>query len=172
MKTLECLDLFLNLCYKIKKEIIMRAYCARPITGCTYQEVVEYYQGLIEELQAMGFETLFPLCAKSYLRCERDGLKPTGYTQPLSTNHAIKTRDKWMINMSDILYLNLTGAKSVSIGCVMELAWAEEFNCHTIVVMEKENIHQHAFVLECADVVFDTEKEAVNYLDKLIHGDV
>jgi hypothetical protein len=38
--------------------------------------------------------------------------------------------------------------------------------------MEDENIHQHSFVLEAADVIFPTLDEAKMYLEKLILGDL
>jgi hypothetical protein len=55
----------------------------------------------------------------------------------------------------------------VSIGCVMELAWASLLGKYTIVIMEKENIHNHAFILEAADIIFENYYDAIEYLKKL-----
>jgi hypothetical protein len=52
----------------------------------------------------------------------------------------------------------------------MELAWAHDKGKHTIVVLEPGNIHEHAFVLEAADVVFNNEADALLYLKKLSKG--
>lgn len=149
----------------------MRIYLARPITGCTYEEVVAYYKDAVARLKFFGYEVLFPMCGKNYLRTETV-LKAGGYTQPLSTNRAIVGRDRWMVQQSDIVLANLLGSKQVSIGTVSELAWAFDAKKHVIVVMEKDNIHRHAFVLEFADVIFETTEEAFAYLDKLAQGSV
>lgn len=60
----------------------------------------------------------------------------------------------------------------MSIGCICELAVGAEHHKHTIVVMEKDNINRHAFVLELADIVFETTKEAREYIHKLIDGEI
>jgi hypothetical protein len=41
---------------------------------------------------------------------------------------------------------------------------------HAVVALDEQNIHQHAFVLDCADIVFTTEEEALIYLEKLASG--
>jgi hypothetical protein len=75
-----------------------------------------------------------------------------------------------MVTQADIIYANFLGSKAVSIGSVMELAWAYELNKLTVVVMDRKNIHMHAFVLEAADIIFETTKEAMDYLK--IHADI
>jgi nucleoside 2-deoxyribosyltransferase len=137
-------------------------YLAHPISGLSYDQVVDYYRKAKEDL-GLHYDIFCPMTGKGYLRTEIN-FKAVGYNNPVSTNHAIKERDKWMIKTSDIVFIDLTGADRVSIGCCMELAWADMLDKHSIVVMEKENIHRHAFVLECADLVFETYEEAVKYL--------
>jgi nucleoside 2-deoxyribosyltransferase len=109
------------------------------------------------------------MTGKGYLRTELK-LKAHGFDNPISTNHAIVKRDQWMIGQSDIVLVDLTGAERVSIGCMFELAWAMEKGKHTIVIMEKDNIHQHAFVIDSADIVFETPKDAMDYLEDLSDG--
>jgi nucleoside 2-deoxyribosyltransferase len=149
----------------------MKIYCARPITGCTYKEVVDYYEDVISILKEMGYEVLCPMCGKSDLSNESE-FKPHGYTNPLSTNHAITERDRWMTKQSDILLIYLVGATKISIGSVAELAWAHDSGKHTILVMEEGNVHQHAFVLEMADVIYPDLQSALDYLEKLAKGKI
>jgi nucleoside 2-deoxyribosyltransferase len=151
--------------------VLMRVYLARPITGCTYEEVVAYYVETIALLRGFGFEVLFPMCGKNYLRSETV-FKSEGYVQPLSTNRAIVGRDRWMVKQSDIVLANLSGSRQVSIGTVCELAWAFDAGKHVLVVMELGNVHEHAFVLEFADAIFETVDEALAYLGKLAAGSV
>lgn len=145
----------------------MLVYCARQITGCSYDEVVDYYEDTRDILQDMGYEVFVALCGKSYLRNERE-FAATGYKQPLSTDHAIFQRDWWMCRKCDILLVNLLGATTVSIGTVMEMAWAADHGKHVILVMEENNIHNHAFVKEAASVVYNKFEDALDYLKKLI----
>ena len=144
-------------------------YCARPLTGCKYEEIVGYYNRVGSRLNSAGMRVLTPMCAKG---CISDGskVKGQGYKQPTSTNHAIKERDKWMVQNSNVIFVNLIGTTRVSIGSVMELAWADLLGVHAVVVLDEQNIHQHAFVLDCADIVFTTEEEALIYLEKLASG--
>jgi nucleoside 2-deoxyribosyltransferase len=144
----------------------MKIYCGHPITGLSFEAIERYYRQMSEVLRSYGYEVFHPMVGKGYLRLERE-LKPAGYQQPLSTNHAIIERDRWMVMQSDVVYFDFTDATSVSIGCIMELAWAHDHGKHTVVVMGSGNPHYHAFVLEAADVLFETEDEAIVYLGDL-----
>lgn len=145
----------------------MKIYCASPITGKSGKEVVDYYKRTVNKLQGYGYQVLFPMCAKSYLINE-EKFKSTGYDNPLSTDHAIIERDRWMVIQSDVVFVNFYNAKSrISIGSLMELAWAHDHGKHTVTIMQEKNIHRHAFVLESSDVVYTDEKSAFDYLEKL-----
>lgn len=144
----------------------MKIYLARPISGYSYDEVVNYYDSTVSYLKTLGYDVLYPMCGKGYLRNEIK-FKAEGYGQPLSTNRAIVGRDRWMVHQADVVLANLTESQHVSIGTVCELAWAFDNKKHVIIVMEKENIHRHAFVIEFADVIFETSEEALAYLAEL-----
>ena len=149
----------------------MKIYCAHAISGRSAKDVLDYYDNVNKRLTLMGFSVLHPMCAKGYMRNELK-FKAEGYGTPLSSNHAIKERDKWMVTNSDVVYVNLEHTTMASIGCIAELAWGDLLGKHTVVVMEKTNIHRHAFVLEMADVVFETEEEAMVYLKKLVSKEI
>lgn len=144
----------------------MKIYLAHPISGLGFDEVVTYYEDLRGRLTARGYDVLQPMTGKGYLRTEIC-FRGLGDGHPQSTNHAIVERDNWMVHQADVVLVDLTGAKAVSIGCMMELAWSHELRRHTIVVLTEENVHWHAFVLECADIVLASLAEAVEYLTKL-----
>lgn len=145
----------------------MVVYCAGIISGSTGEKVTTYFETTAEKLRGMGFEVLYPMIGKGWARTELE-FKAEGYVHtPVSTNHAIRNRDLWMVRNSDIVYVNLLGAERVSIGCVSEIAWASLLGKHIVVVMEKNNIHQHAFVIENVDIIFNDEDSALSYLQKL-----
>lgn len=142
-------------------------YCVHPINGLSFKDVTDYYTYAVAYLQNCGYDVLYPLVARG--ECNRDmTFRATGSEKvPCATNHAIYERDRWMVQQSDIVFADLTGAKRISIGSVMELAWASYLGKHTVVAMEKTNIHRHAFTLEAADIIFETGAEALTYLQEL-----
>lgn len=149
----------------------MKIYLAGPISGKGYDEVVGLYKQKSTKLENMGYEVFCPMTGKTNLRNELE-FKSNGYTNnPVATNHAIFERDKWMVSSVDLVLADLSNSGDrVSIGTCMELAWAALLGKHTVLVIPKENIHRHAFILEAADTIFETYEEAINYLEILSKG--
>lgn len=148
----------------------MKIYLAGPISGLSYEEVYSYFKTTKDELEKWNYHVLSPMTAKRELRTEFE-FKSHGYEDiPVATNHAIFNRDRWMVKQSDIVYANLTNCgERVSIGTMMELAWAFDNNKHVVVAIQEENIHNHSFVLEAAHVTFKTHKEAIEYLKRITY---
>jgi len=146
----------------------MKIYLAGPISGKGYEEIVGLYEEKSSFLGMYGYEILCPMTGKTHLRNELN-LKAYGLNDhPTSSNHAIFERDRWMISLCDIFLADLTNAGDrISIGTMMELAWASLYNKHSIVVMDRDNIHYHAFVLEASDIVFSHLDPALAYLVEL-----
>lgn len=148
----------------------MKVYCVHPISGMSAEEVFEYYTRTKKALESLGYDVLIPMVGKGYLRTELE-FKAHGYEgQPLSTNHAIFTRDKWMVKQADIIYANFAGVSRTSIGSMFEMAWASDHDKNVVAVMEQDNIHRHAFVLEAASVVFEAEEQAMAYFKVFAEG--
>ena len=145
---------------------MLKIYLARPITGCSFDEVSSYYEETRDILREMGYDPIIAMCGKSYFKDEQN-FKAEGYKQPLSTDHAIFQRDKWMTHQCDVLLANLIGATKVSIGTCFEISWANYLGKHIVLVMEENNIHQHAFVKEAATVIYNNFQDALDYLSKL-----
>jgi len=144
----------------------MKIYLAGSISGLAYDEVIEKIEYRKMRL-GMHFRVFHPMMGKQYLRNETK-FKASGYEDfPPSTNHAIFERDRWMVEQCDIILVDLRDATLVSIGSMMEMAWASLLGKLVVTVMEEDNIHQHAFVLEASDVVFEDVDEALDYINKL-----
>jgi nucleoside 2-deoxyribosyltransferase len=143
----------------------MKLYIAHPITGLTGKEVLDYFNTIKNELSD-NFKVLSPMTAKEHLYND-DVCIPNGYTDPVCKNHAIFERDMWMVKQSDIVLCDFTGATKVSIGCTGEVCVGAALGKHVVVVMDKENIHNHAFILEAADIIYDNLDDAINYLKKI-----
>ena len=145
---------------------IKTIYTVGAISGLSYDECVNQFNKRIDKLKSFGFKVLYPMLAKEYLRNELS-LKAEGYKdRPFSSNHAIVKADFWRVDNSDIVYADFTNAvERVSIGSVSEISRAYAKDKLIIVVMQKENIHRHAFIIEMASIIFETTDEAENYLE-------
>ena len=146
-----------------------KIYTAGPMAGLTYAEIMSRYDNQVKTLKDLGYEVFCPMTGKLHLKDENYDFMGVGKnTCPVTTNKAIKKRDRWMVGQVDIVLVDFTQSNGkVSIGSCMELAWADELKKHTIVVMKDDNVHQHSFIIECADIIFPTIDEAYMYLNCL-----
>lgn len=143
-----------------------KIYLAHPISLNSADDVFNYYDNMVNELNDK-YDVLSPMYGKDYLRTEKN-LRAGGYeNRPISCNHAIFERDTWMVSQCDMLLCDFSDAKVTSIGCTMELAIASWLRKHTIVVMTEDNIHNHAFIREAADIIFDNMDDALVYIKGL-----
>lgn len=149
----------------------MKIYFAHPITGLTPTEVVAYYTDMSETFSNMGVDILQPMVGKTSLIGEKCFTSQGYEGHPCSSNHSILQRDLWMVELSDIVFVDFTHTQKISIGCCMELAVGHWLRKHTIIVLPKENIHTHAFVCEAADVVYENLQDAVDYIIQLIRSE-
>jgi len=144
----------------------LKIYLAHPITGLTDDQVTSYYNETRDALEKVGYNVYLPMTGKGEFRT-KEPFQSTGYHHPVATDKAIMGRDHWMVLQSDVVYVNFEGSAKTSIGCCMELAWAFDRNRHTVAVIPDDNVHKHAFILQCSNIVFKTHPEAMEYLEKL-----
>lgn len=140
-------------------------YLAGPISGCSYDEAVDWREGVIGALAGKRIKGLSPMRCKNYLEGMKDLDKNCieyGAINCLSSPRGIMTRDRFDCTRCDVLLVNLLGAKKVSIGTVMEIAWADLSRIPIIVVMEPGNIHEHAMVSEAIGFRVGTLNEAID----------
>jgi nucleoside 2-deoxyribosyltransferase len=134
-------------------------YLAGPITGLTYEDATLWRELLSEALNSYKIECLSPLRGKDYLLGA--GVLTNGtYDGILTTGKAITRRDYFDCTRASCVLVNLLGTTKISIGTVMEIAWAYEKGIPTVVIMEKNNIHNHVMLNECSTYVVGTLEEA------------
>jgi len=141
-------------------------YLAGPITGKTYTGCTDWREHFVQNAPA-GLVGLSPMRSKQYLRQETSVADQ--YTESLlSCQRGIFARDSWDTHRCDALLVNLLGADRVSIGTVMEIAWAQAARKPIVLVMEKEgNIHEHAMLREACPFRVETLEEAYATLSAL-----
>ena len=143
-----------------------KVYLAGPITGLSFDGASNWREAVISSLPS-HIIGLSPLRGKEYLEKET-ALKDSYDMHALSTKKAIVTRDRFDATRCDVLFVNLLGAKTVSIGTVMEIAWADAHRIPIIVVMEEGNIHTHGMLTEVAGYVVNTLAEGIFILKSIL----
>lgn len=123
-------------------------YLAGPISGLTYDGCTDWRKYAEVRFNQRGILAASPMRAKEHLR--EYGVLHDGYEDhPLSTERGIMTRDRNDVTRCDLVFANLLGAKIVSIGTVMELAWADILRKPVVLCIEdKGNIHDHPMLRE------------------------
>jgi nucleoside 2-deoxyribosyltransferase len=134
-------------------------YLSGPITGLTYEGCTDWRAFARQWLADLGIDGLCPMRGKEYLAGKGvilDGSSAV-VSNFMSQDKAIVTRDRWDTTRCDFVLMNLLGAKSVSIGTMIELAWADAARVPVVLVIEPTgNIHEHAFVRELSGYRADT----------------
>lgn len=136
-------------------------YLAGPITGCSYDGSVNWRETMIKNLKEFGINGLSPMRCKEYLLKEKSIADQ--YSQKvLSSAKGITTRDRWDVSRCDLVLVNLLGAYKVSIGTCIEYGWADAFRKPIITVIEENNIHKHAMLLEVSGFVVNSLEEGMS----------
>lgn len=142
-------------------------YLAGPITGLSYDEGQDWRDFACTELSKSGVHGLSPLRSKDYLRSINGPLSGTGeeyaHMGVLSTPRGVMTRDRFDATRCDVLLVNLLGSQRVSIGTVMEIAWADLKRTPIVVAIEPEgNPHEHMMINEAIGFRVPSLGEAVH----------
>lgn len=139
-----------------------KVYLAGPIAGLSFDDATTWRilaKGLLAD---SGIDAYSPLRNKEYFK-DINKFENKGYEEfPLSTSKAVVCRDFLDCTTSNVVIVYLLGAKSISIGTVMEIAWAYQARVPIILVMEKDNLHSHCMVNECANFKVDNLEDAIN----------
>ena len=134
-------------------------FLAGPLTGVPYKDALEWRRYVASRLPA-DITAFSALRGKTYLENERV-LKDAYPEHLLSTARGTVTRDRYDVCRCGALFVNLLDTDKVSIGTMMEMAWADVQRIPIILAMEIGNIHDHAFVRQVAGFVTRDLDEAI-----------
>lgn len=145
-------------------------YLAGPIAGLNYAGATEWRVDAVDWLAMKGIKGLSPMRAKHFLKNVETFTKDcTAYAgNVLSTPRGIMTRDRYDATRCDVLLVNLLGADKVSMGTVMEIAWADLTRTPIVCVMEPGNPHEHAMVNEAIGYRVNTLEEALSVVAAIL----
>lgn len=143
-------------------------YLAGPITGLTFGACTDWREYVKTKLMGSCIECFSPMRGKEYLKNE-EYIKSSYKNITTSTQKGIMTRDRFDTTQCDILVVNLLEAQKVSIGTVMEIAWADMLRKPIILIMEKDNIHDHPMLNEAAGFTVNNLDEAVDLIKIILN---
>ncbi len=145
-----------------------KLYLAGPISGLTHAECVGWRNEAAAKLEPHGITCFSPMRGKDYLSAE-ERIEQSYPEHALSTDRGIMTRDHTDVITADALLENLPGVKRITVGTVMELAWAWDRHIPVVVMMEREgNPHDHPMVREAIGWRVETLDEAVHCVKSIL----
>jgi nucleoside 2-deoxyribosyltransferase len=143
-------------------------YLAGPITGCSYNGCTDWRERFEYELTDASVQALSPMRGKTYL--EREDVIGHDYPDKvMSCQRGIMVRDHFDTKRATILVVNLLAAEKVSIGTVMEMAWAWDNGIPVVCMIEAEgNVHDHPMIRETIGFRVETEMEALHVVRTIL----
>jgi nucleoside 2-deoxyribosyltransferase len=136
-----------------------KVYLAGAITGVGFGDATDWREAVKQLLY--DCDVFSPMRCKEYLKGEkiiRDNYADT----VLSNKKGITTRDRNDVMRADLLFVNLLGVQRVSIGTVMEIAWADMRRIPIAIAMDEDNPHRHGMIEEAAGFVVPTIQDAID----------
>lgn len=156
------------------RQRLLAVYLAGPIAGLLPNEALDWREQVTGQLAARAphIRCLDPMRDKNDLSCDspiRAGEGGDIYDPELTV-----ARDLWDVASADIVLMNLTGSKNVSIGSMIELGHAAALRKLIIVVLpprsgegeaSSPNPYDHPFVRQVASSVVHSLADAVRVLE-------
>jgi len=127
-------------------------YLAGPITGCTYRGCTGWREYAQRCLDSETTKCKSPMRTKNFWAPD-EIVDNSGLSSPMASARGILCRDHNDCVNASVLLVNFKEAEKISIGTVMEIAWAYERRIPIVVVLPVAvlNIHQHDMLDEAID---------------------
>lgn len=149
-----------------------RVYLAGPISGCTFADCTDWRKNVKLALDSPSTVALSPMRAKEFW-CDKQIVDNTDIGEPLASDRGIMCRDRNDCCGASVLLVNFLDATTVSIGTVMEIAWANKLQIPIVVVLPNPcyDIHDHPMLRQAYDYVCSSLAEAVHITKTIIGED-
>lgn len=142
------------------------AYLIGPITGTSYADCADW-RAFVETNIDQRIGVLSPMRHKEYLSSEK-AVADSYENHVMSCSRGIMARDHFDCTRANIVLANLLGASRVSIGSVMEIAFAYAHRIPVVLVIEKENIHRHSMLVQAAGFVVDNVEDGIAVVERVM----
>ncbi len=136
-----------------------RVYLSGPISGLDFVRS-ELWRNEFKELVFPHMDCFSPLRGMQHLRAV--GIIEQSYDDPLCTDRGILVRDRFDCLRADLIVCNLHSSLKVSIGTVIECAFAYAYRKPLIMIQEPDNVHDHPMLREMTDFRVASVSEAAD----------
>ena len=144
-----------------------KVYLSGPMKGMSFKDSAEWRNDVMAKFPD-HIKGLDPFRGKHEYLKDVTVLNDSYREIPLTTAEAITCRDRWDATRCDVLLVNVLGADRVSIGTIMEVAWADLKQIPIVLVMEPGNIHSHAIFNEVCSYIVPTLDEGIEIVKVLL----
>lgn len=134
----------------------MMVYLSGPMGGCTFKEMTDWRTYATKRLNSDTVKCIAPT------RSFGEGIVPK------ETNKWINRRDYFDCVRSQCLLVNFQGMKELSIGTIMEIAWAYQKQIHIVCVCEPGGPQNHPMLEDSITHVVDTMDEGIAAVKELL----
>ena len=147
-----------------------RVYLAGLIAGLSYGTATDWREKATSQLRPRGIAAFSPMRGKAHLIGVKELDSGHGPEHPLCAPRAVFDRDRFDVERADCLLVNLLGAQRISIGTVMEMAWAHLLRKPVVLVMEPAgNPHDgHALLAQCVSIRTHSLEHALSYVQGVL----
>lgn len=131
-------------------------YLSGPMIGCSFKEMASWRLEACEKLNSDTVKCLSP--TRSYTEKEI----------PYETDKWINRRDYFDCTRADCLLVNFLDMKKLSIGTVMEIAWAYQAQIPVIAVVKAGGFQNHPMLQDCITQEVGSLEEGINFVKELL----
>jgi nucleoside 2-deoxyribosyltransferase len=137
-------------------------YLCGQITGLSYEAArYGWREQVCKAVSGTNICAISPMRAKDSLSQVNELSCWGDPASVLSCPKGLTTRDRYDVERSDIIFANLLGMDRVSVGSMIEFGWADAMRIPILCVMEEDNPHQHAMVLDVVGWQCHTLEEGI-----------
>lgn len=148
-------------------------YLSGPITGLSWHEATAWRR-YVRGNMPPSIMVADPLRDKApFLENEQKLADDYSALTVLASPKGITTRDRFDCQLADMVLVYFEQAlktKTVSIGSILEIAWADAWRKPIVVVMTPENVHWHSMIREVAGYIVPTLDEAISVIRSVLHA--
>lgn len=134
-------------------------YLSGPMGGCSFAEMNDWRAYAAEKLNSPTLKCLLPTrsFSKDY--------------QPPETDKWINRRDYFDCVRAQCLLVNFKGMKHISIGTVMEIAWAYQRQINIVCICEPDGPQNHPMIKDCLTHEVYTLDDGIAAVKELLSED-
>ena len=135
-------------------------YLSGPMGGCTYEEMTGWRHKAANALNSNRVEVIDP--TRSF----------TAKRVPNETERWVNRRDFNDCTKASVVLVNFVGMKKLSIGTIMEIAWAYQKHIPIVAICESDGPQNHPMLKDSITQEARTLEEGIALVKELLSEDV